>query len=697
MHGAITAYQAGASGSGITVGIIDSGIDADNTEFTGRISASSQAFGGNTSIQDIDGHGTAVATILAGGRNNNLIMGMAWNSTILALRADTPGSCTTTSGATDEPGCSFNTANIAQALDHARTTGAKVVNISLGGDNASTSLLSAVDRATTAGMILVLSAGNDGTAAPDGFAQQIVARGHGLVIIAASVDADGSHSDFSNGATGFETSTLSALGDRVLSQDETGGQFLWSGTSFSAPQISGAVALLLQAFPNLTPAQVVALLKSSATDAGASGADAVFGSGILNLTRAFQPAGTVSLAGTSTTVSLTDNGSLSAPMGDASSVGSLSAVGLDSLGRAYTLDIKPTFGSHTPSLMLAPALQGTQRNVRAGAGPAVIAMSIGQGRDGRVDAWRLMLNQRDATQARAISGSIVTRLGLDTSIALGFSQGATSLTANLDGMEHPAFLVATDSGSANGFDRVAGQSMALRQRIAPGLSLTLAAEQGRTWRTDGNGRPLRSWDDENRRDGYASVSLGLEKRTGAFTLTGRVTHLREDATLLGARFAGAIGTQAGRSLFMDSGVALDAGKGWQFDATVRQGWTWSNAGATGSARIRTNAWSLGAQKAGVADRHDQVALRLSQPLRVESGGLSLLLPSAYDYATRQTTWATQTLGLAPKGREVDAEAVYGRPVGAGWMTVNSYWRQQPGNLAWYPDDIGGAVRYSLSF
>ena len=66
-----------------------------------------------------------------------------------------------------------------------------------------------------------------------------------------------------------------ALGYKDRAPDETGAQFLWSGTSFSAPTISGAVALMAQAFPNLTGKQIVSVLFQSADDLGSSGSASV--------------------------------------------------------------------------------------------------------------------------------------------------------------------------------------------------------------------------------------------------------------------------------------------------------------------------------------------------------------------------------------------------------------------------------------
>ena len=99
----------------------------------------------------------------------------------------------------------------------------------------------------------------------------------------------------------------------------------------SAPQIAGAVALLRQAFPNLTAAETVDLLLRTARDAGAAGIDATYGRGVLDIGRAFAPQGTTTLAGSNVAMAPAATSMVtSAAMGDAALRGaSVSAIMLD--------------------------------------------------------------------------------------------------------------------------------------------------------------------------------------------------------------------------------------------------------------------------------------------------------------------------------------------------------------------------------
>lgn len=685
VHGAITAYDQGYSGAGITIGVVDTGIATASNEFTGRISAASAAFNGATSIEDEDGHGTAVASVLAAARNNTGILGMAWGSTILALRTDELGSC-----ATD---CNFFTDDIARAIDHARLNGATVINMSLGGDSAPTHLRDAVNRATAAGIILVLSAGNDGLAAPDGMAAQLadptIARG--LVIIAASSDSDGTISSFSNRAAGYETATLTALGNSVLAPDQNGVEYRWSGTSFSAPHIAGAIALMRQAFPNLTPAQIVARLMSTADDAGAVGDDAVYGQGILNLTRAFAATAT-SLASTSIAISTSDNGSLSVPMGDASASSSATAVVIDTLGRAYTLDPRKTFASAGRTLVLSRQMNGFTRDVALDNGPVSMAFNLSSAEKFHNNLAPSAHDGRPV--ARLSTGSITSRISSHTRLGLAYGQGSETLLSRMGARGSTgSFLAASDTSGATGAERNPAMAFAASQKLSPLLSLHAAAETGHVVEPRTSTNPLRG------QPGYSQFSLGLTAANPAFHANAHASYMTEQNSLLGARLASIFTTAPARTLFLDVGAGFALRPKWQVAGNFRRGWTHAAAGGSlGShARLASSAWSLDLAGSSLFQGRDRLSLRLSQPLRVTSGGLNLNLPTSYDYATSQASWTPSHISLAPKGRQIDGEASYATPFGKGWLMLNGYWRRQDGNIATAKDIVGGALRFKLAY
>jgi hypothetical protein len=688
---ALASYNRGATGAGIGIAIIDSGIDLQSEEFAGRLSPASQDVAGNASVDDEGGHGTAVAFTAAGRRNAAGSHGVAYGATVIALRADRAGSCAMPSTEGAEDSCRFGTDAIARGVDAARVAGARVINMSLGGSQMPTALVAAIDRATAAGIVVIIAAGNDGLAEPDAFAAVASNTGaaRNQVIIAGSVGASDGISSFSDRAGSQANVFLTAVGERVRAPDETGTPFLWSGTSFAAPQIAGAVALLAQAFPNLSGAQIVQLLYASARDAGAPGVDPIYGRGVIDLTRAFQPIGASVVAGTTMAVSTRSNGTLSAPMGDAR--GALGAVILDGFDRAFAIDLAGTLARAERQPLLNPALRQGGRTVAFQAGSTAVSMTLASnGRGVALD--RTMLTPADATAARAVAGSVVQRVGSKASFAMGFAQGAGALVAAMAGTTEPAFLVAQSGGL--GIPSAARTSSAFRHSLGR-WGLTGAVERGDVFAGVDPLSPARQgW----RRFGYDRAALTLDRRFGDLATSVTAARMDERDTVLGARLGAGLGSPNAASWFVDGTARWTNAAGWTLGGSWRQGWSaLSVRGIEGGGRLRTTAFSADLGKDGVWGR-DSIGLRIAQPLRVASGGLALSLPTAWDYASGSVGARTaQTLALAPAGRELDVEARYALQLGGGWLQTNAYWRRDPGNVAALPDDYGVALRWGTGF
>ncbi len=695
---AISAYQAGATGAGVIVAVIDSGINQSSDEFVGRISAASADVAGNSSVQDIDGHGTAVSSVLLGAKNDTNTHGVAFNATLVALRADSPGTCADTSA---NGGCDFNDNSIARGVDRAIVAGARVINISLGGSPSNAALLAALDRATAAGIVLVFSGGNDGVENPtlaqnpDAIADiGKTAAARGLVLAVGSVGSNHILSDFSNKAGNGASYFITALGAGVRAPGHTGANFLWSGTSFSAPVVSGAVALLAQAFPNLTGAQIVDLLKHTADDLGSAGVDNIYGNGELNLARAFQPQGAATLAGSKIPISYVNNGMTSAPMGDAAGKG-LSAVIRDRYGRAFNTELSGTFSRAPISAKLGAALDHSAQARAGGFGPVGVSLAIsGQPEFARFDQLGLASGDRD--RARALAGAIVLRLSKSTKMAFGVAHRGQSLVSDLQLKRGASFLVAEAGRDTIGFFNKPDMAFALRQAFGKtGLSVSMERGQARLWNDNSSQLRAGRYQDHATRQ----MSVAVDRRFGPISADVALTRLEEHDAILGARLGALTANTGAVSWFGDANTRMELGRNWAITGSFRRGATRVGAGGlhTRTDWLNSNAWSADINRSALLQSGDSLSLRVSQPLRISSGGLGLNLPTGYDYASGQTSFGLTNFALSPTGRERVIEAAYRLKLLGGVMSANGYLRKEPGNVELAPNDLGLAIRFACGF
>lgn len=710
-HGAITAYQAGATGQGILAGVIDDGIDVDSPEFAGRISPQSADLAGTRGIDSEGTHGTNVAQLLLGGKNDAGTFGIAFNANLLVLRADRPGSCATEDPTNDESGCRYPETAIAAGLDRAVGAGARVVNISLGGEDLpGATLRAAVSRATAAGIIVIVSAGNEGDTTangndpnnPDRFAQGLRDAGGGLVVIAGSVNENGAISPFSNRAGGYAGAYLAALGEGVCCAYENGalkteGNFVFvlNGTSFAAPQVAGAVALIAQAFPNLTSQQIVSLLYQSARDAGAAGDDAVYGQGILDIARAFQPMGATALAGTATAVPLgSPLGILGGPMGDAGGAGTRGLV-TDGFGRAFDVDFGGSLGQRRPDFKLSGAIGGLVRQQSAASRSLALSLVTAPGTGG-TDALA-GLSFHDAARARTLAASLITRLDPKTRIGFAAGRGTGGLLAGERGESGHAMLIADAAHEGLGFAASPGIGTIIRHNIIYNQYVSLILENGwvsgSRWQDD----PLLRY--RSRHDSrYQRLGAAWDGRFGPVRAALGASWLRESGSLLGARLGPVFGAGGATSLVGDASLAFDVQGDWKVAAAWRQMWTRPDQhGLIAGGALWSTAFSFDVTKANLVQAGDRAALRFAQPLRVARGGIDLILPVAHYYATGRTDFARRTYNLAPTGRELVVEASYALSLFGGELIANTWWRQDPGHIAAMPDDQGAALRFTMGF
>ncbi len=693
-HNALAAWNAtpAANGSGQTIAIVDSGINASNTELASRISADSKDFALQAGQQrdandQYDLHGTTVALLAAAARDGSGVMGIAPQANILALRVDRKNSCTSS--------CDFSETRIADAISYAASKAVTVINLSIRGGSSLSAVNTAVSNAAAQDVVIVIAAGNDGNANPSALVTGVLAAGTAHVIVAGSVDATGTLSTFSDRAGSTQNSYLAALGE-----DMTLNGVALKGTSYSAPQISGAVALLAQAFPNLTGAQLVEILLNTAHDVGAPGTDAIYGRGILDIAAAMQPSGGVTTAGTNNIVPqsmVTAAGSEA--MGDALTTASLETVVLDRYARAYSMDLGAVMRSASIVPRLRNALAGEQR-VLGGASEAMSFSFTVNAAGGQVEPiWpeAMRLSQEDARQAQVLAARVALRISPNTQVGFGFADSANGLVAQMQGAKSPAFFVAQDAGGEEGFHTDDRVSLAMRRQLG-GWGLTVAAEAGRIV----SGAPIElnmAHRPDRARDGMSRVGVAFDRRMGALDMALGLSWLNENRTVLGGHFSEAFGGNGADSLSLDGRLGWDFAPSWRLSGAWRESWTRARTAgliADGS-QLRSRAWSLDLSRQQVFGQSDSLALRIAQPMRVEKGSLRLDMPISYDYATETAGFGMRSLNLAPTGREIMGELAWNGRLFTGWATASVFYRRDPGHYAQMPDDKGVALRWNTQF
>lgn len=299
------AHSQGYTGAGVTIGVVDSGIMRSNPTVTGRVSQELiyvDPAQNNTNIDDVVGHGTWVSEVAAGTSFAQYPGGIAPGANLVSARiiadsapddnGSTPPSQVTTSDATF-----FGQVN-ADLIN----AGVKVMNNSWGGitwDTTNASLNAAFDTAYTPfinhGGLVVFAAGNDSQANPSTIAMlpsvtkdANLEKGW-LVAVALNSNNPTQLESYSNQCGAAKDYCLAAPGDVIVLDKSTTSSttnpnyYIVEGTSFAAPEVSGAAALVWQAYPYFNNDLVRQTLLSTATPLGGSQPNTTFGWGALNV------------------------------------------------------------------------------------------------------------------------------------------------------------------------------------------------------------------------------------------------------------------------------------------------------------------------------------------------------------------------------------------------------------------------------
>jgi subtilisin family serine protease len=279
--GARAAYRAGLTGKGVKVAILDCGVAAAQPEVLKNVSRQSIDVVEGRKSPRLDPHGAYTAAPLAAALNGRGMVGVAYNATVLAVRADVEG------GGADGK-CAFRPSDLARGLDHAARQKARVVVLPMQhGKPLGSAFEAALQRVVDAGAVVVIAAGNRNGPAPSWPAMYAVdSRYQGAIVVAGATGYYGALTAWSNRAGQVKPWYIAAPGEWVLT-DCKQKCALVSGTSFSTSYVAGGLALMMEAWPQLSGREIAARLLATARDAGDAGVDDVYGRGVLDLTRTF--------------------------------------------------------------------------------------------------------------------------------------------------------------------------------------------------------------------------------------------------------------------------------------------------------------------------------------------------------------------------------------------------------------------------
>ncbi|MDE1145575.1 MAG: S8 family serine peptidase [Azospirillaceae bacterium] len=730
---------AATGGAGITIGLVDTGVAATQPDIVGRVlSASSCAavsFTCSSGYADDVGHGTATAAIAAGATTGTGagMAGVAPKATILSEKAlNTAGSGTD--------------ADVANGIIKAANAGAKVINLSLT-YLPTTAIVNAINYAASKGAVLVFAGGNSATVL-NGGANSTGLSAAALTHLAfvGSVTSANMLSSFSNtpgaGAAIASATTKASYaslwlvtpGQNIIAPGiQYGPNMLayWSGTSMSAPMVSGALALLEATWPVLyRNGTATAVLFASATDLGAKGVDSTYGNGLLNLTAAFKPLGTLSVVGangkstavTSLTGSLITGGAL----GSLSSVSSLlsSYTAFDGFQRNFTVNLagliakQPVSASSITAALPAPTVT-TSTTKFAGGATLSLAYTEDQGlaaarptglvdRGGYAghDGWALAYNQGGlslitgqgfpggASFAEALWGGGVRAeaartLGVSNALT-GLAQGGgfMALGTDLDGWLARALggaHLAVSWSGAPGMDAEARRGLETGDwNPWQGAVLTGAGwnRQADAFAAGLNWALAKGW--------TTSLSLSLlDERNGLLGSqfrSGSPLALGDHNDTVSVGLATAVDVWNGGSLMLDASLAR-TGAGDSAQGII-----------AGIGPLLSRSYGMALSQRDTVTAGDSLTVAWRRPLRVVSGTATLMMTSVDDqgYATTLPT----AVSLRPDGAETDMALSYtalldGGRWGQGLMVSGTLeYRQDAGNIRGLGDRV---ARVGLSY
>ena len=658
---ASSAYARGATGNGIQVAVIDTGVDADHSDINANMVAfttGSDVVNSDNDASDDEGHGSHVAGIIAAEKNNSGMHGIAYDAEIYAFKAFNASGVAPT-GAT---GSAYGLVEAIGAID--------IINNSWG---TSADCSSASDCRTTIGTTLydnwedvsqlstpkisVFAAGNDGEDQPSAQCQAMAYNSDisavSVCVVAISystLGTDNGHlASFSDKCGKVSSYCIAAPGDRIYSLTESGSYTFASGTSMAAPMVSGGLAVIMQEFSSLTPAQVVNRLLTTANDSGEYSQTSIYGHGLMNLNAATTAVAKLQTINGSNLLDdpntsyndLVDNSFLSSAAFSNALNAALNGQTMevyDSFDRAnFEVNVSDFFGSgsylsqNTTDNHLA-RLQPKQKN--------------------KTSHKNLYGNFNFEFEGDYIKSSMFQTAG--DFLTLGYNQSTNSFENSVD----PLSEFFNDSAFGNNYlvnpyfytGSGADYFMSFNSNDTFGID-TFTNLNSTDLGLSFNFNPLSTSNDDVKNAGDLQIVLGTNYEQNKFL----------NSTSSGVFSTGDMSNTNFTGIKYKKSISKDL----TFVGSGFAGYTYIDKAANSyiddSSPLLTSSFTLGLAKSNFLNEKQTIGFFINQPQRVEKGNMNLRLPTSSD-RDRTVTYSNLNVDLEPDARQMNIDIIFNKSI-----------------------------------
>jgi len=697
LNNGLYAYQRGDLGAGQVVAVYGTGVD-NHPELSGRLLQGFDAYTGqvgDTSDLDPGGHDTAVSGAIAAARGNGGVEGVAPLAVILPIRIVDQ---------TDQ----FNTsdAQLAASINYVTSQGVRISNnswnavaqsaqsIGAAAFTANAPLTLAAYRSyVAAGGVSIWASGNESASEVDlfgGLPLLYPELQKGCATVGA-VDANGVIASFSNQCGASAAWCLVAPGVNVGLINKTSGYTTASGTSFAAPQVAGAEAVLLAAFSNLTPQTALEIILQTANKTGIYANQQIYGQGLLDLERATRPIGALSVAteGHTTALATATTITLGSAFGTglAQATAQTAVVAQDSFQRGYASPLGSRVAAGVPNFDGVSRLGAFGRPDELVYNDGSSRLSLIQSADPRLSApGDAGTKFAGSTQAFGVEA----RLGFGIDPGRLLDSGSSPVSAQLAGG-----MLAQGAVSNPYLALIDGAYSGAVATPFAGGSLVVAIASGRPSQRVG-------FDPQSSDTGSTAATMELGYRVSDnATVRGEAGVLQEQAAILGSTGTGAARVGNSRTEFagLTGEVALAphlaGAAGMHAGVTDTGGRTGSLI--QGASSVTSFSAGLGLVETAALTPQGKWVTGASMPLRATGGDANLVLPTAVE-TDGSALFSRVRAGLKADGREVDLQSAWSAPLLANAsFTSGVLLRQEPDNIRTASAETIAAVRIDLRF